>query len=78
MLVNLVEILELWHTKWTELGRSVLSKYGEKDVRNDPSTLGFVGQIVNIPPPSAGKVDFYPNAQLLDIAVRAHVLRFWE
>ncbi|KAJ3485625.1 hypothetical protein NLI96_g4817 [Meripilus lineatus] len=78
-LITLVEILELWHTKWTELSRNFVNKFGSINAQDDPSTIRFVANVINSPIPSnLGKVDFYPNARLLDVTVRAHMLRFWE
>ncbi|KAJ3488897.1 hypothetical protein NLI96_g2538 [Meripilus lineatus] len=78
-LIGVVEILELWHTKWTELCRILSNQFGSKDIRKDPSSLRFVGQVIGIPPPASfTNADFYKSSQLLNIALRAHVLRFWE
>lgn len=78
-LVTLVEILELWHTKWTELSRNFGNKFGSVEVQDDPSTIRFLANVISSPIPSnLSKVDFYPNARLFDIAVRTHVIRFWE
>ena len=73
-----VEVLELWHTKWHDLSRICNAQWGETN-SNDPSTLGYLAKLINSPTPSdLKKVDFYSNARLIDVAVRAHVLRCWE
>ncbi len=77
--LSMVEGLAGWHTKWTDLGRNCAGKWGDTKRPVDPSTLGFLSNVVRSPIPSdLKKPDFYPNANLLDTAVRAHVLRTWE
>ncbi|THH16899.1 hypothetical protein EUX98_g9229 [Antrodiella citrinella] len=73
------EILELWHTKWTDLGRNTHGKWGKGAETTDPSTLGFIAKTINSPAPSdTKKPDFYPNARLMEVTVQAHMLHCWE
>ncbi|THH27969.1 hypothetical protein EUX98_g6231 [Antrodiella citrinella] len=73
------EMLEIWHTKWTDLGRSCNGKWGQQADTTDPSTLGFLAKTVNSPVPSdKKKPDFYPNARLMEIGVKTHMLHCWE
>lgn len=73
-----IEVLEIWHTKWHDLSRICASQWGPSG-SNDPSTLSYLAKALNSPIPSdLKKVDFYPNARLIDVAVRAHILQCWE
>ncbi|KAI0050052.1 hypothetical protein FA95DRAFT_1603903 [Auriscalpium vulgare] len=72
-------VLEIWHTKWTDLSRICRVHWGGPHSMSDPSTLGFMAKAVNTPTPSdLHKVEYYPYAKLLDIDVRAHILNCWE
>ncbi|KAI0072322.1 hypothetical protein K474DRAFT_1574435, partial [Panus rudis PR-1116 ss-1] len=74
-----LETLELWHTKWTELGRICHGKWGGSYDKQDPSTLGFMAKTVNVPvSPDLKKPEFYPNTRLIEITVTAHIIRCWE
>ena len=74
----IVEVLELWHTEWHDLGRICSTLWGPPHT-NDPSTLGYLAKAINSPTPSDfKKVDFYHNSRLVDVAVKAHVLQCWE
>ncbi|KAF8187155.1 hypothetical protein BJ912DRAFT_970316 [Pholiota molesta] len=69
-------LLELWHTKWTDLSRVVRTHWGTKD---DPSSLAKIAEIVKCPPPTdLRKVDFYDGAHLVGITLDAHILSCWE
>ena len=71
-------VLEIWHTKWTDLSRICRGSWGLESP-SDPSTLGYIARAIDSPTPSdLGKVDFYTNARLLDITVRGHMLHCWE
>ncbi|KAI0063286.1 hypothetical protein BV25DRAFT_1936598 [Artomyces pyxidatus] len=71
-------VLEIWHTKWTDLSRICHGLWGT-DHPNDPSSLGFMAKAIHSPiPADLKKVDFYPNARLMEVAVRAHMLQCWE
>ncbi|KAI0081500.1 hypothetical protein K474DRAFT_1671959 [Panus rudis PR-1116 ss-1] len=70
----LLEILELWHTKWTDLGRLCHGKWGVGVEAVDPSTLGFMAKTINNPVPSdKKKPDFYANKRLVEVS---NTLRF--
>ncbi|KAA1479037.1 hypothetical protein DENSPDRAFT_788720 [Dentipellis sp. KUC8613] len=72
-------ILELWHTKWTELSRVCRSHWGRGFESIDPSSLGFLAHLINSPiPPNLKKVDFYPNTCLLSLGTDVHMVRGWE
>lgn len=72
-------VLELWHTKWTDLSRICRSHWGGKHTTTDPSTLGFMARAINSPTPSDfQKVEFYPNARLVKTVVHGHMLECWE
>lgn len=73
-----VSLLELWHTKWTDLNRVVRTHWG-KGHEHDPSTLAFVAAATDCPTPSdLRKVDFYAGAHLVDLALDGHILNCWE
>ncbi|KAI0312871.1 hypothetical protein OF83DRAFT_1066483, partial [Amylostereum chailletii] len=74
-------VLELWHTKWTALSRILRCLWGAEDGHHlrDPSTLGYMANAIKSPKVSdLHKVDFYPNAHLLNVVVRGHILRCWK
>lgn len=74
----MTEVLEIWHTKWHDLSRICRAQWGSAG-SNDPSTLSYLAKAINSPTPSdLKKVEFYPNARLIDVAVRAHMLQCWE
>jgi hypothetical protein len=74
----LVPLLELWHTKWTDLSRVVRTHWG-KDFPNDPSTLGCAAKLAECPTPSdLRKVDFYDGAHIVNLTLDAHLLNIWE
>lgn len=72
-------MLEIWHTKWTDLSRNCSGKWGRGLESTDPSTLGFLAKVVNSPTPANLKsADFYPNARLMDISVKTSLIHCWE
>ncbi|KDR64811.1 hypothetical protein GALMADRAFT_1353873, partial [Galerina marginata CBS 339.88] len=72
----LVPLLELWHTKWTDLSRVVRTHWGSRD---DPSSLASIAQLAECPTPSdMRKVDFYDGSHLVNLALDAHILNCWE
>lgn len=72
----LVPLLELWHTKWTDLSRVVRTHWG-KD--NDPSALASAACIAECPTPiDLRKVDFYDGVHILNLVLDAHILNCWE
>ncbi|KAI0038273.1 hypothetical protein FA95DRAFT_1664884 [Auriscalpium vulgare] len=72
-------VLELWHTKWTDLSRICRTHWGGAHSISDPSTLGFMAKAVNIGIPSDfHKVHFYTYKHLVDVTVRGHILQRWE
>ena len=74
----LVPMLELWHTKWTNLCRTLCASWG-KDHPKDPSTLGCLAAAIEMNAPSdLQKVPFYDGAHLLDLALDAHLINCWE
>lgn len=74
----IVEVLELWHTEWHDLGRICATYWGPTH-SNDPSTLAYLAKTINSPTPSDfKKVDFFHNTRLVEVAVKAHVLQCWE
>lgn len=73
-----VPMLELWHTKWTDLSRVVRCHFG-KDSPNDPSTLAAAAKKAECPTPNdLRKVDFYQGAHLVNLALDANLLNCWE
>ncbi|KAI0079910.1 hypothetical protein K474DRAFT_1574792, partial [Panus rudis PR-1116 ss-1] len=73
------EFLEIWHTKWTDLGRLCHGKWGMGFETCDPSTLGYLAKTISNPTPSdLKKPDFYANQQLIEVAVKSHIVRCWE
>ncbi|KAH8101947.1 hypothetical protein BXZ70DRAFT_891314 [Cristinia sonorae] len=75
------EVQELWHMKWTDLVRICQGKMGKEAASVDPSTLAFLAVTIGSPVPSDSelkKVEFYPNARLLEVAVKTHMLHCWE
>ncbi|KAI0311082.1 hypothetical protein OF83DRAFT_1069420 [Amylostereum chailletii] len=74
----LVPLLELWHTKWTDLCRSIRAGWG-KDAPSDPSTLARFAKETECPTPSdLRKVDFYDGEHILNLALDSHILVIWE
>ncbi|KAG6915753.1 hypothetical protein DXG01_010020 [Tephrocybe rancida] len=74
----LVPLLELWHTKWTDLSRVARGHWG-KDFPNDPSTLAFAAKQAACPTPSdLRKVDFYDGAHIVNLTLDANLLNIWE
>lgn len=74
----LIPVLELWHTKWTDLSRVIRASYG-KDFPHDPSTLNRLAAAARCPTPSdLRKVPFYEGMHLLDLALDAYMLVSWE
>jgi len=72
----LVPLLELWHTKWTDLSRIVRMHWGTLD---DPSSLATIAQLAECPTPSdMKKVDFFQGSHLVNLALDAHLLNCWE
>ena len=71
--------LEIWHTKWTDLGRICRGAWGKEHKDTDPSTLGYMAKAMNSPTPKDFlKVDFYTNLNLVHTVIRAHMLSCWE
>jgi len=71
--------LEIWHTKWTDLGRICRGAWGKGFKHVDPSTLGYMAKAMNSPAPNDFlKVDFYTNFNLVQTVMRAHMLSCWE
>lgn len=69
-------LLELWHTKWTDLSRVVRTHWGTTD---DPSSLSAIAEVSNCPTPSdLRKVDFFDGSHLVNLALDAHLLNCWE
>ncbi|KAM6491642.1 hypothetical protein JOM56_012886, partial [Amanita muscaria] len=72
----LVPLLELWHTKWTDLSRVIRTHWGKE---TDPSALASAARIAECPTPvDLKKVDFYDGVHLLDLVLDAHILNCWE
>jgi hypothetical protein len=72
----LVPLLELWHTKWTDLSRTVRAHWGSVD---DSSSLANIARIATCPTPSdLRKVDFYDGSYLVNLALDANLLNCWE
>ncbi|KAI0054730.1 hypothetical protein BV25DRAFT_1996352 [Artomyces pyxidatus] len=72
-------MLELWHTKWTDLSRVCRAHWGRGLESTDPSTLGFMAKVIHSSPPSDLKtVDFYTNSRLMNVVVKTHMLHCWE
>ncbi|KII85951.1 hypothetical protein PLICRDRAFT_115567 [Plicaturopsis crispa FD-325 SS-3] len=73
-----VPMLELWHTKWTDLSRVMRQHWGE-GCKDDPSTLAHLAELAECPVPSdLRKVDFNSGAHTVDLCLDAHLLNCWE
>jgi hypothetical protein len=71
--------LEIWHTKWTNLGRICRGAWGKGLEHTNPSSLGYLAKVIKSPAPNNFlKVDFYTNFNLVHTTVRAHILSCWE
>ncbi|KIY49883.1 hypothetical protein FISHEDRAFT_40602, partial [Fistulina hepatica ATCC 64428] len=71
-------ILELWHTQWTNISRTVETHWGELTGENDPSTLGHSAAIVGRKiPANMKKVDFYLGSQLLNLVLDTRMIDIW-
>jgi hypothetical protein len=74
----LVPMLELWHTKWTDLSRVSETHWGPTSTK-DPSTLWHSASAINRKTPAnLKKVDFYPTAATIDVVLKARVLDCWR
>lgn len=72
----LVPLLELWHTKWTDLSRIIRTHWG---VKTDSSSLAALADTIDYSTPSnLRKVDFYQGARLVNLALDAHLINCWE
>ena len=57
-------ILEIWHTKWTDLSH-IYEAHWDSLTSNDPSSLGHsANKIKRKAPSNLKKVDYYPYSQL--------------
>lgn len=75
----LCPVLEIWHTRWTELSRICRKFWGGSHSHTDPSSLGYFADAVNSPKPSDfTSVDYHANARLVDVVVRGQILHCWE
>ncbi|KAG6893874.1 hypothetical protein C0992_008316 [Termitomyces sp. T32_za158] len=74
----LIPLLELWHTKWTDLSQTICSHWGEEHT-NDPSTLACIAKIAACPTPKdLQKVEFFDGVHLVNLALDANILNCWE
>lgn len=74
----IIPLLELWHTKWTDLSRTIRASFGA-DYPLDPSTLNRLASVAGIlAPKDLKKVDFNTGSHLVDLALDAHLLVAWE
>ncbi|KAF5384343.1 hypothetical protein D9615_003177 [Tricholomella constricta] len=74
----IIPLLELWHTKWTDLSRTVRGHWGEGHA-DDLSTLACLAKLAGCPTPSnLRKVEFYDGAHLIELSLDAHILNCWE
>ncbi|KAF8072301.1 hypothetical protein FPV67DRAFT_1411833 [Lyophyllum atratum] len=74
----MIPLLELWHTKWTDLSRTVRGHWGEGH-SDDPSTLACWAKVASCPTPSnLRKVEFFDGAHLVNLALDANILSCWE
>ncbi|RXW17874.1 hypothetical protein EST38_g7988 [Candolleomyces aberdarensis] len=72
----LVPLLELWHTKWTDMSRVVRAHWGDV---HDPSSLAHFARKVDLQtPPNLRKVDFYYGSHLINLVLDAHLINCWE
>ncbi|KAF6745112.1 hypothetical protein DFP72DRAFT_824802 [Ephemerocybe angulata] len=70
-------MLEIWHTKWTDLSRVVRGHYGEN--ADDPASLAHLAKIGACPKPSnLKKVDFYDGQHMVNLVLDASILNCWE
>ncbi|KAF6760243.1 hypothetical protein DFP72DRAFT_843737 [Ephemerocybe angulata] len=72
----MVPMLEIWHTKWTNMSGVVRDHYGDY---TDPSSLASQAKTAGCPPiPNLRKVDFYEGQHLINVVLDANVLNCWE
>ena len=70
-------ILEIWHTKWTDLSR-IYEAHWDSLTSNDPSSLGHsANKIKRKAPSNLKKVDYYPYSQLAYQILEARMLDCW-
>ncbi|KIJ11608.1 hypothetical protein PAXINDRAFT_157256 [Paxillus involutus ATCC 200175] len=75
----LMPMLELWHTKWTELSRLVRHHWGGENFMHNTTTLGCMANHASCPTPAnLRKVDFYNGAHLVNLVLNANLLNCWE
>ncbi|KII85006.1 hypothetical protein PLICRDRAFT_78107, partial [Plicaturopsis crispa FD-325 SS-3] len=71
-------VLELWHTRWTDLSRIFETHWGSNTSSN-PATLSHSARkIGRAPPSSLKKVDFYPSSQLVYLVLDVRMLDCWR
>lgn len=69
----MVPMLEIWHTKWTNMSGVVRDHYGDY---TDPSSLASQAKTAGCPPiPNLRKVDFYEGQHLINVVLDANVLK---
>lgn len=72
----MVPLLELWHTKWTDVSRIVRTHWGSNDAPNSLATVARLAEYRT--PPDMRKVDFYEGSHLINLTLDAHLLNCWE
>ncbi|KAI0260320.1 hypothetical protein BC834DRAFT_832002 [Gloeopeniophorella convolvens] len=73
-------VLELWHTKWTDMNRIFEGFWGGDLARVDPSTLGFMALLTGTIKPTAesDKTDYYKGTRTIGLVVQGHILDCWR
>ncbi|KAF8224130.1 hypothetical protein L208DRAFT_1381171 [Tricholoma matsutake] len=71
-------LLEIWHTKWTDLSR-IYEAHWDSLINDDPSTLGHSANKIKWKAPgNIKKVDYYPYSQLAYLVLDARMLDCWR
>ncbi|TFK20425.1 hypothetical protein FA15DRAFT_599731 [Coprinopsis marcescibilis] len=72
----MIPMLEIWHTKWTDMSRIVRAHWGSL---TDSSSLLYLAKLAECPtPPKLNKVDFYDGQHMINLALDARILNCWE
>ncbi|EGO05081.1 hypothetical protein SERLA73DRAFT_44833, partial [Serpula lacrymans var. lacrymans S7.3] len=74
----IVPMLELWHTKWTDLSCIIHTHWGS-GYCCDPSSLSCLAGVAEcLTPSNLHKVNFHNRAHFVNLVLDVHLLSFWE
>ncbi|KAH7888348.1 hypothetical protein F5I97DRAFT_1934930 [Phlebopus sp. FC_14] len=72
----IIPMLKLWHIKWTDLSCICRTYWGRPE---DPFSLSWLAQLAQcLSPSDLKKVNFHNGSYLVNLALDAHLLNYWE